>query len=148
MYRKAIWIPFILIVVSAAIWFVVEAGCEVYDYSQLKVRVEAVVDHWKVHELKSDQFVVIAHYSYVYQEKNYNGEDMAGHVYPNPWAANVAKTRFSKQKWSVWLNPKNPEKSVIEKHFPIKRTLSSAVLLCLVLYFCVLVAYMRLKSKF
>jgi hypothetical protein len=129
-------------VISAAIWFVIKAVHEVYNYSQFKVRVEAEIDRWEVHELSSDQFVVMAQYSYIYQEKKYNGEDRTGQVYPNPWAANVAKSRFLKQKWSVWLNPKKPEKSMIEKHFPIKSTISTIVLLCLILYF------LWLKNKF
>ena len=145
MYRKAIWIPFTIVVALIAFWFIIKASHEVREYLLLKVQVEVVVDRMEVQEFKSDQFVVVAYYTYSYQEKNYLGQGQLGGTYPNPWAANEAKARFSKQKWSVWLDPLHPVKSVVEKHFPIKRTLSAAVLLGLVLYFFILAVYMRLK---
>ncbi len=146
MYRKAIWILFILVVALVAIWFIIRASYDLYDYLQLNVRAEVAVDRWQVQEIKSDQFAVVAHYVYAYQGKNYMGQGQVGGIYPNPWAANEAKTRFAKQKWSAWLDPGHPDKSVIEKYFPIKRTLSAAVLLLLVFYFFILAVYMRFKE--
>lgn len=145
MYRKAIWIPFILVIALVAIWFLIKASYDLHDYLQLKVCTEVVVDQWLVQEIKSDQFAVVAYYTYSYQGKDYIGQGTVGGAYPNPWAANEAKSRYSKQKWSVWLDPKRPEKSVVEKHFPIKRTLSAVVLLGLALYFFILAVYMRFK---
>ncbi|MFC2049499.1 hypothetical protein ACFLR2_02350 [Chlamydiota bacterium] len=145
MYRKAVWFSFICVLLALAIWFIVTAGLEVYRYTQLKVQTEVQVDQWSVQEIKSDQFAVVAHYLYTYQEKNYVGQGRVGGIYPNPWAAQEAKSRFSKQKWSVWLNPARPEKSFIEKQFPIKKSLSAAVLIGLVIYFFILSAYVRVK---
>ena len=135
-----------MVVSVFAIWFIVKAGVEVYEYAQLTVQAEVVVNEWSVQEVKTDQFVVIAHYVYVYQEKNYTGQGKVGGIYPNPWAAQEAKARFSKQKWSVWLAPGHPEKSILEKHFPVKRALSAAVLIGLVLYFFILSAYVKVKN--
>lgn len=144
MYRKAIWVPFILVVALVAIWFIIRASYDLHDYFRLKFRTEVAVDRWQVQEIKSDQFVVEAHYSYVYKGKKIFGQGKVGAIYPNPWAANEAKTRYSKQNWSVWLDPDHPDKSVLEKHFPIKHTLSAVVLLGLVLYFFILAIYSRI----
>ncbi len=145
--KKLIWILFIVLVAALAAWFIGRAGIEIYRYSQYSVKVEALVEKWTIHEKKGDQFAVEAHYSYQYEGKEYQGVGQAGTFYPNPWAAEEAKLRMAKQKWSVWIDPKHPERSLVEKHFPVKRTLSAVILISLVIYFLFLMTYTRIKNE-
>jgi hypothetical protein len=144
-YKNWIWVGVIGLVAVLALWFVVRAGCEVYRYLQLDKVVEVSVESWSVEERGSNQYAVMATYTYDLGGKNYSGKEQVGGKYPNPWAAGEAKNRFATQKWSAWVNPHHPEKSVLEKHFPVKKTVSALVLLGLALYFLLLGLYMRVK---
>lgn|GEM_PF-3323618 len=144
--KKGIGIVLVCLLAGLAFWYLLGAISEVYHYTQWKVKSDAIVDHWSVEELKADQFVVRADYQYAYQGKNYKNRGSVGGVYPNPWAASEAKERFSKQNWSIWLDPKHPERSVFEKVFPLKRTLSALILLGIALYFVILSIYLRTKN--
>jgi hypothetical protein len=145
-YKKAIWVAFILAVLLLAFWLVGKASCEIYRYSQLKISVEADIESWSVREMGSEQFAVIAHYTYFFNGISYTGQGRIGGIYPNPWAAQEAKSRFIKQKRRVWIAPAHPERSVVEKHFPMKRVISAGVVIGLVIYFLILTVYVKVKT--
>lgn len=145
MYRNLVWLIFILIVAAIAFWFIIKAGCDVYDYFQLSAKAPATIEQWSVKEVKADRFAIVAHYFFEYQGKNYHGEGQVGDFYPNPWAAQEAKKRFALQHWDVWLNQKHPDRSVLEKHFPFKKAISAIVLIILTLYFLILGFYVKVK---
>lgn len=144
MNRNRIGLIFLIIVGALATWFIIKAGYDLYTYSRLSERVPVTVEKWSIEELKSDQFVVLAHYSFEYQGKNHVGKGGVG-TYPNPWAAQEAQKQFSQKKWSVWLDPKHPELAVMQKYFPFKRTLSALILAGLLIYFLTLNKYIQSK---
>ncbi len=146
MHKNAVWIGFLLIVVVIALWFVVKASYGVVAYTRLSTQVEIEVYKWSVEQKKTDQFVVLAHYSFEYREKEYSGVTATGSLYPNPWAANRAIEKFSEQRWSVWINPKHPDKAVFRKKFPYKSAFSAVILLGLSIYFFILGTYMGGKN--
>ena len=146
MRRNIIWIVLLLIVVTCALWFITKAGSEVYTYFQLKERAPVVINSWSVEEIKSDRFAVIAHYIFEYQGKTYEGSSSVGGYYPNPWAAQEGKKQFALKKWSVWINPKDPHHSTLEKQFPLKKSLSALILIGLAMYFFILGVYLRSRN--
>lgn len=146
MHKNAVWIGFLLIVVVIALWFVVKASYGVIAYTRLSTQVEIEVHKWSVEQKKTDQFAVLAHYSFEYEDKEYVGAMTTGSFYPNPWAANRAIEKFSEQRWSVWINPKHPNKAVFQKKFPYKSAFSAVILLGLSIYFFILGTYMGGKN--
>jgi hypothetical protein len=143
--RKWIWILFLLVVAGLASWFIATSGLAICSYFSYSVQVPASIKSWSVEEKKSDQFEVLAYYSYQYKNKEYGGTSRVGNFYPNPWAANLAKNHYAKQPWKAWIKPKDPGKSLLEKRFPYKKAVSAAILVALVIYFVSLGAYVRLK---
>jgi hypothetical protein len=146
MNRNYYWLILLLIICCLAFWFIYKAGREIYAYYQLNVQKEAHIDRWSIKELKSDRFVVLAHYDFDYKGKSYQGEGQVGNFFPNPWAAQEAQKKFASRKWMVWLNSNDPAKSAIEKHFPLKKTLSALILIGLALYFLTFAIYLRFKN--
>lgn len=147
MKRSAIWIIFLLLVFGFTVWFVVVAGFQLIDYYKLTTQVEVKVEKWDVAEISSNKYAVQAIYSYEFGEKDYRGNGQIGSSYPNPWAAKRAVEKWTKERWFVWVNPKAPEKAVIDRKFPYKATVSAAILLGLVIYFICLGIYVGVKYE-
>lgn len=147
MRRNTVWLVILIVIVTLALWFVIRAGFGVMAYYQLSVHVPTSVERWSVKELSSDQFAVMAHYTYEYQGKTYQGSSQVGASYPNPWAASRAQKLFASEQWPAWINPKHPERPLLEKKFPYKRTISAAILIGLLIYFAILSSFVRVKRS-
>lgn len=147
MKKNAFWIIFLTLVALFSLWFVAKASYSVISYFNLTVQNPTKIEKWSVEEKKSDQFAVKAHYSFVYNGKEYRGVSPVGRLYPNPWAAERAKAQFAKQEWPVWLDPKHPERAVLIKRFPFKKIASSAILIGLLIYFIFLSFYVKVGSR-
>ena len=143
--KNIIWFAFLAIVAFLALWFIVKSSMAVCSYYHLSVQVPVTVEKWSIEELKSDEFAVIAHYSYDFKGQPYKAQGRVGALYPNPWAAGHAENQFSTKKWTAWVNPKHPEKSVLQKKFPYKKAISAAILVALFIYFAILGTYMRVR---
>lgn len=143
MYKKALWIGLLTLILGCAVWFVLKASQDLYRYFQYTVQTKASVQAWDIQESSSGHYAVIAHYSYFFNDKTYEGKGQVGSLYPNPWAAQEAKNRFSRQIWHVWINPRSADHSLIEKHFPFKKVVSAALLLGVGIYFLILGVYLR-----
>jgi hypothetical protein len=146
MLRNAVWLTLLLIVALFGLWFIIGAGYSLYSYYQFSLRVPTTLEKWSVKEVKSDKFAVIAHYSFEYENKNYHATGQVGDFYPNPWAAKRAEEQLTHEKWPAWINPNNPNQSVLEKKFPYKKVISAAVLIGLFIYFFILSSYIKVKS--
>jgi hypothetical protein len=145
MVRNWIWIIFLVLVAAFTLWFIIKAGSAATHYFQLKTQVPATIEKWEVEEIRAERFAVVAHYSFEFQDKIYRGKGQAGELYPNPWAAGKAQKQFAEKRWSVWLNPKHPEKAFLEKRFPYRKTISAGVLAGLSLYFFILGTYVKAR---
>ena len=146
MGRKKIWLVFVLLIAVVALWFIVKGVLEIGAYYSLSAQAPATIEKWSIKEKHSDSFAVEAEFTFNYKEKSYQGVTNVGGLYPNPWAAGHAQERFSAQKWSAWFNPHKPEKAVLEKKFPLKKTLSTVVLIGLATYFSILGIYLGRKG--
>lgn len=147
MHKNAIWIAFLLIVVGFALWFIVKAGYDLIHYYQLNTQVPVTVEKWETRELAENKYALYVAFTYEFQGKNYGGADQIGEAYPNPWAAARAQDRLGKEKWFVWISPKNPEMGVLNKKFPYKAGVSAVVLLGLVIYFICVGLYVGVKYE-
>ncbi len=147
MQRNVIWIAFLLIITGFATWFVVSAGRDLMRYYQISSQVPATVEKWEVREQGPNQYEIQALYSYDFDGKSYRGSSQAGETYPNPWAANQALEKLKSRKWSVWINPKVPNHSIMERKFPYKATVSAVILIALAAYFICLGVYAGIKNE-
>jgi Protein of unknown function (DUF3592) len=145
MSRNVIWVGCVLLVACLALWFIVKGGYALFSYYQLSTQIPTAIEKWSVEEIKSNQFAVIAHYTFEYKGKNYQEMGRVGDLYPNPWAAHRAQKQLATQQWPAWLNPRHPEKAVLEKKFPYKQAISGGVLIGLLIYFLILGTYVSVK---
>lgn len=145
MKRSVLAGVFFVVIAFFAIGFIIKASLALFSYYQLSFQVPITITEWSIKEINSDQFAVIAHYSFNYQGVDYQSVSQVGDFYPNPWAANRAQKQYSTQKWMAWLNPKHPDQAILEKKFPYKKTISAGILIVLLIYFSILGAYVRIR---
>ncbi len=141
MSRKFIWLGVITLIIALFIWFATQAGVALFTYSRLQVRVPIKIEKWEVKNLGSDRFVVWGNYSYLYDNKMYEGGEPFSPPFLNPWTAEKEVEKYSHQHWELWLDPKKPERRALEKRIPYKKVISSSILILLALYFYGLAIY-------
>lgn len=115
-------------------WFLFSGGKQLYRYLRLTESAPIVVDKWVIEEKGGDRYAVYAVFSFVFNQQAFKGKVQAGGVYPNPWAAELAEKRLNQKKWTVWFDPKHPDRATLEKKFPLKAVVSSSVVILCGLY--------------
>jgi hypothetical protein len=88
-------------------------------------------NHEESHQLKAD-------YTFRYQGKEYRGETVFPKpVFINRLGAEYALKEFSDQYHQVMLALSNPTISSLQKQFPLKQLVSTAILWAIIVYFSV-----------
>ena len=147
MQKTVIWIALMLVVLGSALWFSVRTVHGIVDYVRLSNQVSVQIENWHVKEVKSGQFALLAQFTYAFKGKEYQAVRSVGSLYPNRWAAEQGKERWAKKQLTVWLDPRNPQKTVsFNKKFPYKATISLGILIGLLLYFIGLGCYVKRKQ--
>ncbi|MBN4067237.1 DUF3592 domain-containing protein [Simkania negevensis] len=146
MHRNPIWLLFLVCVTFVTVWFCFQAGGKLYRYMRLTTHAQADVEEWTVEKGKNSHYFLTARYRYDVKGSQYIGSSsLVSHPFRNSWSAQDAIPRATAAQWSVWYSPAHPERSVIEKKFPMKECLSAGVLLALIVYFIFLGFYVKKK---
>lgn len=144
MYKNPIWLALLTLFVFVAICFSGNTGYMLYQYKVKTTPSTPKTIHWNVESKASDRYVVSAKYSFLFDDKEWEGNtifDAKG--FKNILAADHAIETFSKKKWTVWFSPKNPKNSTINLFFPLKSCIYTAILWGILLYFVWLGIYVK-----
>lgn len=139
MKRNLLFIACFLAAIGVFCWFSFSGGKQLYHYLKLNHEASVVIDKWAIEEKGSDRYAVIAFFSFDFGEAQFKGKAQIGGTYLNPWAAEMAEKQFNKQKWTVWFDPKQPSRAVLDKKFPVKAVVSSSVAILCGIYVLVLI---------
>jgi hypothetical protein len=108
---------------------------KILSYWSLSDRVAVQSVEWSVLPLEEDEIAVQGHYHYQFKGQAYIQTEVLPERYLNLWAAKEAAARLSAKSWQVWINPAAPLDSTLQKKFPLKESLYTALLWILLLYF-------------
>lgn len=148
MYKNQVWYALLTTIFLAAIWYSIDSGYSLYQYSTKSSTAPPQNIQWSVKAKASDYYIIVADYSYKVQGKPIEGRsvfDAKG--FKNIPAANHAIEVFSKKKWTVWFSPKNPQNSTINRFFPLKSCIYTAILWAILFYFFWLGIYIKKFEK-
>jgi hypothetical protein len=100
----------------------------------------ARIGRWDVEESGSDEYRLVAHYTFEADDKIFLGSARLESVYLNLDSAISAIKEDSKQKkeWRAWFNRDNPKISALEKSSPNNSLFRASLSLALLLYFLLL----------
>jgi hypothetical protein len=135
MHKNILWKAFLAAIFVTTLWYTIVAVYRYNDYSSLQTQAPVTEIQWQTIEDSSESFSLQAHYRYEFNGKSFTGSSPWKEVYRNSWAAEQDIKEFSKVKWKVWIDPNHPDHSSLQKYFPFKECISSALLWGIFLYF-------------
>ncbi len=142
MHKNKIWLGFLVVMSLTVLWFTWGAAVKLYNYIQYQERTSAQNVRWSMIRYGDNDYQLRAKYSFRHEGNRHNGEIVIDRpIYQNPWAAEQAVTMNTAKPWNVWYSGKNPKHSTIIKKFPMKETISTAILWGLLAYFVWLGVY-------
>ncbi len=120
------------------------AASAVFRHLTLETQTEAVIDQWKVVKKSSSAYPIRGKYHFEFQGKTYYGSSIILPPYHlNRPSAKRAAVQLEKEKWNVWLDPRNPSISALQKESPLKKIVYALVALGITFYF----GYVETTSK-
>jgi len=143
MFRKPVLSLFIALIILGVSSYTVYTLIKVWDYTRLSHHAQVQNIQWSITSLSDNSFVLLADYSFRLKGGSYQGKTRWQEEYLNQWAAEEAVTRLEKTALSVWYDPSSPERSSLQKLFPLKSSLYTALLWALGIYFLGLAYYVN-----
>jgi hypothetical protein len=136
MHKNTTWLALLVTLSLIVLWYSGKFLYLYYDYTVLSARTPAVAMQWSVEPHTNEEYFLKADYVFKASDKEYKGESvLKDHGFWNNYAAQQAIGDYSKKKWGVWYNPRNPDHSSLQKNFPLKECVSAAIMWAIVFYF-------------
>lgn len=147
MHKNIFWICFLSLITGAVGWFTLKTLYLVSFYTLINTSAPVENIQWSVEQLKEDQFVLKAAYTFPLHGQIYAGETLfKNDIYWNPWTAEDSLKVYAQKEWTVWYSKLNPQYSSLQKNFPLKECISAGVLWILLIYFFCLGYYVAKRK--
>ncbi len=130
MHKNRLWLVFLGIIGICTLWYSVSGILAVQHYRAMSATTPLVDSQWSVEEMPGDVFVPLVGYHYKIGGRIYTGETLLydeGSRNPSATEDNIQSLR--KLSWVAFYDPRQPQRSTLQKSFPIKECLSAVVLL-------------------
>lgn len=124
------------------LWYGSITAYKLYLFYSIDSKIKPVSITWKIEQKSEEKFLIWANYSFKVKEKIYQGSDQLEEgPYRNLYAAEKSKTQAEQNKWVILYSQNNPEINTLERNFPYKESLYTAIMVFLILYFIGLATY-------
>jgi hypothetical protein len=148
MRRNLFWILFISVIFLGVLGYTTHTLIKVWQYMRLDQQTQAQDIRWSILSSNEEAFVPFANYSFIVQDKSYQGQTRWQETYLNQWTAQEAIMRLEHAPPLVWYDSSSPEISSLQKKFPLKESIYTLMLLILGVYFIGLGYYVNVSSTF
>lgn len=139
-----------LIIISGAIslWFVGDALRGAFLYSQLEAQAPALLTQIQVRKEGGAKYLMEADYLYRVQGVEYSGKTLfCEPVYLNQISAEQDLGKWRALEWQAWYVPSHPEKSSLQRFFPLKTCVYALLTLGVFTYFFLLRYFAFSRSR-
>lgn len=144
---KGLWNILLIVISIFTLWKVGPTALDLWRYYQLEIEVPADKVDLEVQQ-KGGRYRLIGHYRFSYGGRQIKGQTvLGGPKHLNLQSAERNKQSLNGMDWRVWVDPKHPSCSSLEKHFPYKNIFYSICLLGITLYFVYLRIHLQLLLK-
>lgn len=147
MHQNSYWLVFLSLIALSILGYTIWTGIQLYEYYRLSIQVPITAIKWTVKGLSEEEFAPQAHYQFIFEGKSYQGQTTWQEHYLNPWAAEEAIGRLTKEQKNVWIDPHHLNVSTLQKKFPFKQCISMVILWLLLIYFIGLGRYVKNMHK-
>ena len=148
MYPNRVWAFLFALIGASALYFGIKASYHLYLYQTETASTTALTTTWTLDEPSNAHYVPQGSYTYVVDGITYSAtSDLPRQIYRNRWAAEEDIASYDQKQWSVWYDPAHPSRSTLQKFFPIKECLSTALVLAILGYLIWLKTYVN-RTRF
>lgn len=136
MHKNPIWLCFLTLVLLMTLVYTGKMTTIFYHYLQLSSETEVAAIAWSVKTEAEDEFVPQAKYTFAANGQFYSGSTLFhDDAVNNPMGAEESLKALTGKDHRVWYSPKNPQMSSLQKNFPLKESVYTAILWGLLIYF-------------
>ena len=136
MNTSLIWKLFLAIASLLVLWNTIGTIRVLYHDLRLSHSVWAESVEWSAKEVNDERFALLGRYHYRVGGNLYTGEELLLRPrFWNLWAAEDSIAQQAHLSHRVWYSSTEPQYSALQKNFPIKECLSTALLWGLLGYF-------------
>jgi hypothetical protein len=136
MHRNPLFLAFLVLLALGTAWYVGVTGIKLMTYYTYSEEVGVSLDNVWVENPKASSYYLQATYNFTANDQEYTGGDKLGlRIFRNKWSAEKAMNSLPQGKWLAWHKKGNPSDSLLNRIFPLKRCVSSLVLIALLGYF-------------
>ncbi len=148
MHKNKIWLFFLLLLTLGTLFSLGRASVSLIQYNKLALSTKPASIVWGVEEITEEHFAPLATYTFVYKGHTYQGQDQAKeHHARSAKGVEIELASLTKKPQRIYFDPKHPQVSALQKHFPVKESATSCLLLLLLLYFLGLGLYVGRQTN-
>jgi hypothetical protein len=136
MHKNILWRAFLLVVFAITLFYSGIALYRYYAYVSLSGQARPTAMEWNILKETDSQYIIETPYQFSVSNKTYTGKTVWEEKnYLNEYAAQEAIEDANGNTWVVYYNPRDPEKSSLERRLPVKEVAYAIFLWGLFLYF-------------
>ena len=144
MHRNPLWLIFLGVIGCCIAGYTGFTFYKIFLYTIHSKEVDLKDVKWKA-VWQNGSFAVDATYHYSFQGRDIESHSQLQEKLLNRWAADEKIASLQKQHWHAWIDPRNPSDSALQKNFPLKECISTAILWSILAYFLWLGFYVAKK---
>ncbi|ADI39278.1 putative membrane protein [Waddlia chondrophila 2032/99] len=136
MKKKQLWVTFLSCIALVVLWLSFDAGYKTYQWAMQTRSTHPISIEWKIEQQASDRFALSANYIFLHKGQKAEGSTtFQAERYRNREAANHFLNQHKEKEWVVRYSPSQPQNSTINRHFPLKSSIYTAIVWCILIYF-------------
>lgn len=148
MHKNQMWLAVLAVFALIALWFSATTGYELYWHASMMSKASPKGIQWKVYEKSRDRYALTAVYDFDVRGNIFEGKTSFQQLaFRNQAAAEQAISQYAQKPWTIWYAALSPQHSTIQKAFPLKSCIYTAILWGLFLYFIWLGWYVEKKCQ-
>lgn len=136
MKHKQIFVAFLACIGLVVLWFSFNSSYKVYQWVTQTKSTKPLKIEWDIEQQASDRYMIVAAYTFKDKGKEVFGQtEFHSKKYKSIETAKHFIDEYSHNNWVIWYSPSQPQNSTINRFFPLKSCLYTAIVWCIFLYF-------------
>lgn len=142
MHKNRLWLCLLFALLATTAWYAFATVQQIWHNLSMQEPHEASIEKWEVVEGGDEMFFPKVTYSFSKEGQQIQSvEVLQDESFKNPWRVDERIKELKEEKWTVWCDPKQPDKCTVQKQFPLKRAVYTLILMMICLYFFILGRY-------
>jgi hypothetical protein len=136
MSKNSLWLALMGCMAIAVLWFTFNTGYQLYRWVVQTAETVPTNIEWQVRQESQDRYTLAAQYAFKVNDSTYLGETIfRSKRYKSPETAAHFLQQNIQTDWKVFYAPDRPRISTINRIFPLKSCIYTAIVWGVIIYF-------------